>query len=503
MMGFFDKIKKALMGKEEPKEEALKSEQALEDETAANGEQPVSTAETSEEQLETSEATPEATSEEKPALKEEPAAPAPETPEKSPTAEQSAEVSEQAEADTQDSIEESIAVPETEPVAEEQETTSEEPQPDSVPKENVSRETIYQTIPEEAVSEPETPASSDEVLEEAIAETEVPAETEAVLEETPIVPETQAEITEKYDKGLKKSRKTFGQRLNELFANFRSVDEDFFEEVEETLIGADVGFDAAMRIADEMRQEVKLKNVKKPKEVQNVIIEKLVNLYDEAGEDENHALNIQPNDLTVMLFVGVNGVGKTTSIGKLAYEYRMAGKKVLMAAADTFRAGAIDQLVVWGERSGVEVIRHNAGGDPAAVVFDAVKKAKDEHYDVLLVDTAGRLQNKVNLMKELDKIKRVIQREVPAAPHEVLLVVDATTGQNAMVQAKQFKETTDVTGIVLTKLDGTAKGGIVLAIRNELHLPVKLVGLGEGIDDLEVFDPNQFVIGLFKGLIQE
>lgn len=499
MMGFFDKIKKALMGKEEPKEEALKSEQALEDETAANGEQPVSPAETSEEQPET----PEATSEEQPVLEEEPAAPAPATPEKSPAAEQSTEVSEQVEADTQDSIEESIAVPETEPVAEEQETTSEEPQPDSVPKENVSRETIYQTIPEEAVSEPETPASSDEVLEEAIAETEVPAETEAAPEETPIVPETQAEITEKYDKGLKKSRKTFGQRLNELFANFRSVDEDFFEEVEETLIGADVGFDAAMRIADEMRQEVKLKNVKKPKEVQNVIIEKLVNLYDEAGEDENHALNIQPNDLTVMLFVGVNGVGKTTSIGKLAYEYRMAGKKVLMAAADTFRAGAIDQLVVWGERSGVEVIRHNAGGDPAAVVFDAVKKAKDEHYDVLLVDTAGRLQNKVNLMKELDKIKRVIQREVPAAPHEVLLVVDATTGQNAMVQAKQFKETTDVTGIVLTKLDGTAKGGIVLAIRNELHLPVKLVGLGEGIDDLEVFDPNQFVIGLFKGLIQE
>lgn len=500
MMGFFDKIKKALMGKEEPKEEALKSEQALEDETAANGEQPVSPAETAEEQPET---TPEATSEEQPALKEEPAAPAPANPEKSPAAEQSTEVSEQVEADTQDSIEESIAVPETEPVAEEQETTSEEPQPDNVPKENVSRETIYQTIPEEAVSEPETPASSDEVLEEAIAETEVPAETEDAPEETPIVPETQAEITEKYDKGLKKSRKTFGQRLNELFANFRSVDEDFFEEVEETLIGADVGFDAAMRIADEMRQEVKLKNVKKPKEVQNVIIEKLVNLYDEAGEDENHALNIQPNDLTVMLFVGVNGVGKTTSIGKLAYEYRMAGKKVLMAAADTFRAGAIDQLVVWGERSGVEVIRHNAGGDPAAVVFDAVKKAKDEHYDVLLVDTAGRLQNKVNLMKELDKIKRVIQREVPAAPHEVLLVVDATTGQNAMVQAKQFKETTDVTGIVLTKLDGTAKGGIVLAIRNELHLPVKLVGLGEGIDDLEVFDPNQFVIGLFKGLIQE
>ena len=181
----------------------------------------------------------------------------------------------------------------------------------------------------------------------------------------------------------------------------------------------------------------------------------------------------------------------------------MAGNNVLLAAADTFRAGAIDQLAVWGERAGVEVVRHNAGADPAAVVYDAVEKAKNENYDILLVDTAGRLQNKVNLMKELDKIKRVIQREVPDAPHEVLLVVDATTGQNAMVQAKQFKETTDVSGIVLTKLDGTAKGGIVLAIRNELHLPVKLVGLGEGIDDLEPFDPNQFVVGLFKGLLQE
>ncbi|MFZ8765292.1 signal recognition particle-docking protein FtsY [Enterococcus diestrammenae] len=384
---------------------------------------------------------------------------------------------------------------------------------------NVASEETREALSEAAISEttaanltaatkeipqPEPVASVAEPEAEPEATSETAQVDEAVVYD-PFAPRTataEEALEEKYDKGLKKSRRTFGQRLNQLFANFRTVDEDFFEEVEETLIGADVGFDAAMKIADQMRDEVKLQNAKKPKDVQNVIIEKLVNLYDEAGENENHALNLQPG-LTVMLFVGVNGVGKTTSIGKMAYEYRMAGKKVLLAAADTFRAGAIDQLAVWGERAGVEVVRHNAGADPAAVVYDAVEKAKNENYDILLVDTAGRLQNKVNLMKELDKIKRVIQREVPDAPHEVLLVVDATTGQNAMVQAKQFKETTDVSGIVLTKLDGTAKGGIVLAIRNELHLPVKLVGLGEGIDDLEPFDPNQFVVGLFKGLLQE
>jgi fused signal recognition particle receptor len=291
--------------------------------------------------------------------------------------------------------------------------------------------------------------------------------------------------------------------MNELFANFRTVDEDFFEELEETLIGADVGFDTAIQISEALRQEVKLRNANKPAEIQNAIIEKLVDLYEQEGINEVNELNLQEEGLTVILFVGVNGVGKTTSIGKLAHQYKNEGKKVLLAAADTFRAGAIDQLVVWGERAGVEVVRGNAGGDPAAVVYDAMERAKSEQADVLLVDTAGRLQNKVNLMNELEKIKRVIQRELPDAPHETLLVLDATTGQNAMVQAKQFKETTDVTGLVLTKLDGTAKGGIVLAIRNELHLPVKLVGLGEGIDDLEPFEPNDFVIGLFKGLLKE
>ncbi|MGC2984955.1 signal recognition particle-docking protein FtsY [Enterococcus faecium] len=313
----------------------------------------------------------------------------------------------------------------------------------------------------------------------------------------------EVEVQEKYDKGLEKTRKTFGERMNELFANFRTVDEDFFEELEGTLIGADVGFETAIRITEALRQEVKLRNAKKSAEVQNAIIEKLVDLYEAEGINEVNELNIQEDGLTVILFVGVNGVGKTTSIGKLAHQFKNEGKKVLMAAADTFRAGAIDQLVVWGERAGVEVVRGNAGGDPAAVVFDALERAKTEQADVLLVDTAGRLQNKVNLMNELEKIKRVIQRELPEAPQETLLVLDATTGQNAMVQAKQFKETTDVTGLVLTKLDGTAKGGIVLAIRNELHLPVKLVGLGEGIDDLEPFDPNDFVVGLFKGLLKE
>ena len=313
----------------------------------------------------------------------------------------------------------------------------------------------------------------------------------------------EVEVQEKYDKGLEKTRKTFGERMNELFANFRTVDEDFFEELEETLIGADVGFDTAIQISEALRQEVKLRNAKKPAEIQNAIIEKLVDLYEQEGINEVNELNLQEEGLTVILFVGVNGVGKTTSIGKLAHQYKNEGKKVLLAAADTFRAGAIDQLVVWGERAGVEVVRGNAGGDPAAVVYDAMERAKSEQADVLLVDTAGRLQNKVNLMNELEKIKRVIQRELPDAPHETLLVLDATTGQNAMVQAKQFKETTDVSGLVLTKLDGTAKGGIVLAIRNELHLPVKLVGLGEGIDDLEPFEPNDFVIGLFKGLLKE
>ncbi|NSR53982.1 signal recognition particle-docking protein FtsY [Enterococcus faecalis] len=441
-MGIFDKIKKAFSAekKEEEKQEII--EETV-DETPSDESAPAESKETAAEEAQT---TPETTAEE---------------------VTETADLTDNAEMEKLAGVEEAL---------------EEEPE-----------EILTEETQEVVVETPEEESSVVTPLAEP-TDTQVSEEIEESKEE---------QVQEKYEKGLEKTRKTFGQRLNELFANFRSVDEDFFEELEETLIGADVGFDTSLKITEALRQEVKLRNVKKPAQVQNTIIEKMVDLYEEAGINENNAINLQPNGLTVILFVGVNGVGKTTSIGKLAHQYKLEGKKVLMAAADTFRAGAIDQLVVWGERAGVEVVRGNAGGDPAAVVFDAVERAKAEQADVLLVDTAGRLQNKVNLMKELEKIKRVIQREIPDAPHEVLLVVDATTGQNAMTQAKQFKETTDVTGLVLTKLDGTAKGGIVIAIRNELHLPVKLVGLGEGINDLEPFNANDFAMGLFKGLLKD
>lgn len=307
--------------------------------------------------------------------------------------------------------------------------------------------------------------------------------------------------TEKYDAALEKSRNSFGAKLNALFANFRTVDEDFFDDLEETLIGADVGFETAVKITDELRDEVKLQNVHDADAVARVIVQKLVDLYGEQGENEDNSLHFAESGPSVFLFIGVNGAGKTTTIGKLANRLKSEGKSVLLAAADTFRAGAIQQLQVWGERDGVEVVAGPEGGDPAAVVYDAVRRAKAENYDVLIVDTAGRLQNKVNLMNELAKIKRVIQRELPEQPEEVLLVLDGTTGQNALSQAKEFNQTAEMTGLVLTKLDGSGKGGIVLAVRNELHIPVKLVGLGEGMDDLADFDPTKFVYGLFKGLI--
>ena len=310
------------------------------------------------------------------------------------------------------------------------------------------------------------------------------------------------EVTEKFKSGLAKTRESFAGKVNDLIARYRKVDEDFFDELEEILIQADVGFDTVLELTDELKMEVKRRNIQDANEVKEVIMEKLVDIYF-GSETELTMLNIQEDGLTVLLFVGVNGVGKTTTIGKLAYKFKQEGKKVLLAAGDTFRAGAIDQLEVWGSRAGVEVIKHSEGSDPAAVIYDAIQAAKSRKADILLCDTAGRLQNKVNLMKELEKVKRVIEREVPGAPHEVLLVLDATTGQNALVQAKQFKEATDVTGIVLTKLDGTAKGGIVIAIRKELNIPVKMVGLGEGMEDLQSFNPEQYVYGLFAELGEE
>ncbi|MFE8699046.1 signal recognition particle-docking protein FtsY [Cytobacillus sp. FJAT-54145] len=310
-------------------------------------------------------------------------------------------------------------------------------------------------------------------------------------------------VTEKFKEGLTKTRDNFSSKVNDLVARYRTVDEDFFEELEEVLIQADVGFDTVMELIDELKMEVKRKNIQDPREVRGVISEKLVDIYNSGGNEDLSKLNIQEEGLTVILFVGVNGVGKTTTIGKLAHKFKSEGKNVLLAAGDTFRAGAIEQLEVWGDRVGVDVIKQAEGSDPAAVMFDAIQSAKSRKTDILICDTAGRLQNKVNLMKELEKVKRVIEREIPGAPHEVLLVLDATTGQNAMIQAKTFKEATNVSGIVLTKLDGTAKGGIVLAIRNELEIPVKFVGLGEKMDDLQEFDAEQYVYGLFADLVEE
>ena len=318
---------------------------------------------------------------------------------------------------------------------------------------------------------------------------EVPAESEPVHETD----------QEKYERSLEKTRKGFGARLNGFFANFRTVDEEFFEELEELLILSDVGVQVASTLAEDLRYEAKLQKAKKASDLQRVILEKLVNIYEKDGQFKE-AINMQ-DGLTVMLFVGVNGVGKTTSIGKLAYKYRQAGKKVMLVAADTFRAGAVAQLVEWGRRVDVPVVTGPEKSDPASVVFDGMEKAISEDVDILMIDTAGRLQNKDNLMAELEKIGRIVKRVLPDAPHETLLAVDASTGQNALVQAKEFSKITPLTGLVLTKIDGTARGGVVLAIRQELDIPVKFMGFGEKIDDIGEFSSEDFMRGLLEGLV--
>ena len=304
---------------------------------------------------------------------------------------------------------------------------------------------------------------------------------------------------EKYNRTLKKTRTGFAARLNEFFANFRRVDEEFFEELEEMLILSDVGVNVATQLTEDLRYEARLENVKKTEDLQRLIIEKLVDIY-EKDDVYKEQINFQ-DGLTVMLFVGVNGVGKTTSIGKLAHKYKQEGKKVMLVAADTFRAGAVAQLVEWGRRVDVPVVTGAEKADPASVVFDGMEKALAEGVDVLMIDTAGRLQNKDNLMAELEKIGRIIKRVVPEAPHETLLALDASTGQNALSQAKEFSKITPLTGLVLTKLDGSAKGGVVLAIRQELDIPVKLIGFGEKIDDIGEFHSEEFMQGLLTGLV--
>lgn len=299
-------------------------------------------------------------------------------------------------------------------------------------------------------------------------------------------------ILERFKIGLSKTRDNITGRIDTLIKSTRKLDDEFFEELEDILIQADVGMNTTITLVDKIRERVKKEKINDPKELIRILKDEISSILD--GTDQS--LNLAA-DLTVIMVVGVNGAGKTTSIAKLAHRYKQEGKRVILAAGDTFRAAAIDQLQIWADRIGVELIKHQEGADPGAVVFDAMKAAQARRADILIVDTAGRLQNKANLMKEITKVRRVIERELPAAPHEVLLVVDATTGQNAISQARIFGEATGVSGIVLTKLDGTAKGGIVIAVAQELEIPVKLVGIGEGIEDLRDFSAEAFVEALF------
>ena len=414
----------------------------------------------------------------------------------------------------------------------EAETSSSSKEPEEVVEEESEVVPELEVVKEAPILEEETPESSEAVTEELEVESPVEAPTsepedseeleaelsveeptsepeiseeveeESVVEETtsePEIAEPTETVQEKYNRSLKKTRTGFGAALNAFFANFRSVDEDFFEELEELLIMSDVGVQVASNLTEELRYEARLENAKKPDALRRVIIEKLVDLYEKDGQ-YNEQINFK-DGLTVMLFVGVNGVGKTTSIGKLAHKYKKEGKKVMLVAADTFRAGAVAQLAEWGRRVDVPVVTGPEKSDPASVVFDGMERAVAEQVDVLMIDTAGRLQNKDNLMAELEKIGRIIKRVDPTAPHETFLALDASTGQNALVQAKEFSKITPITGIVLTKIDGTARGGVVLAIREELDIPVKLIGFGEKIDDIGEFNSENFMRGLLEGLI--
>lgn len=396
--------------------------------------------------------------------------------------------------------EESTEPEKVESIEEQEETSSDENEEETTSEAEIeSEEEEPEEQPAEEESLSEEPESVDENSEtESVSEPESDTETEKSSEE-----ETEEDSPEKlYEKGLEKTNKGFGARLNAFFAKFRTVDEDFFDDLEDLLIESDVGFETAEQLTDELREEAKLQNAKSRDDLKQVIVEKLVDLYDQGGQGKDEKLAYNPDDKpNVYLFVGVNGAGKTTTIGKLAKRFKDEGKSVILAAADTFRAGAVEQLEEWGKRVGVSVVTGKEKADPASVVYDATERAIKEKADYLLVDTAGRLQNKKNLMAELEKIQRTIKKLLPDQPTETLLVLDGSTGQNALLQAKDFDKTTKLTGLVLTKLDGSSKGGVVLAIRNEMKLPVKLVGLGEKAEDLADFDAANYAIGLFHGLV--
>ena len=416
----------------------------------------------------------------------------------------------------------------SEETTEEQETASENQEDSEKVEDQTSEETQEATESEsDEETEESAPAAKKKEEEESQLNDEVPVETSIQEDEesqTPVDKEVE-ESTENsdkpedesieaddseeenddaqlYEKGLEKTNKGFGARLNAFFAQFRTVDEDFFDDLEELLIESDVGYETAEELKEQLRDEAKLQKAKSHEDLKRVIVEKLVDLYDQNGNSEDEKLIYNPdNKPNVYLFVGVNGAGKTTTIGKLAKRFKDEGKSVILAAADTFRAGAVEQLVEWGKRVDVPVVVGKEKADPASVVYDATEKAIKEKADYLLVDTAGRLQNKKNLMSELEKIQRTIKKLLPDQPTETLLVLDGSTGQNALLQAKDFDKTTKLTGLVLTKLDGSSKGGVVLAIRNEMNLPVKLVGLGEKPEDLADFDAANYAIGLFHGLV--
>lgn len=442
-MGLFDRIKKSLFGKKDEDGEEKKEEQPKQEEE--------------EKQEQGSEESAE--------------------PEKEKSAEETVA--------TEESEAETTSEAENEPTSE----TEVEPEPQATEVENSEE------------SEPVEEKPAEEKTHEAESETEEeqPAEQENDEEKSADEEDAQEKL---YEKGLEKTNKGFGARLNAFFARFRSVDEDFFDDLEDLLIESDVGFETAEQLTDELREEAKLQNAKSRDDLKQVIVEKLVDLYDQGGQGKDEKLAYDPDAKpNVYLFVGVNGAGKTTTIGKLAKRFKDEGKSVILAAADTFRAGAVEQLEEWGKRVGVPVVTGKEKADPASVVYDATERAIKEKADYLLVDTAGRLQNKKNLMAELEKIQRTIKKLLPEQPAETLLVLDGSTGQNALLQAKDFDKTTKLTGLVLTKLDGSSKGGVVLAIRNEMKLPVKLVGLGEKAEDLADFDAANYAIGLFHGLV--